>query len=156
MDGRVRPAEQRDLPPLAEIEQSGEAMFAGHGIVFPPGPMVIEALIRHRADICVIGDPPLGFAGVIELDGHPHLEQISVHADHCGQGLGSRLLGDVAASGMTLITFRDIPWNGPWYAKHGFTGFPEDQWGPELAGHWRAEIAAGLHFLGPRLVMRYA
>ena len=153
---KVRAAESRDLPSLAAIERSGEPMFADYGIVFPPGPMVVEALVQHGAAISVIGDPPLGFAGVISLDGHPHLEQISVHGDHTGTGLGSLLLDRLAVSGMTLITFRDIPWNGPWYARHGFAEHPDTAWGPELAERWQAEVDAGLHVLGPRLIMRYA
>jgi len=130
-------------------------MFADEGINFPPGPMVIEAMVAHGAEILVAGDPPIGFAGIIALDGHPHLEQISVHADHGRKGIGSRLLEEVIEPGLTLITFRDIPWNGPWYAKHGFAEWPETEWGPDLTRHWRTEIAAGLHTLGRRLVMRY-
>jgi hypothetical protein len=151
----VRAAGPGDLPPLAGIEQSGDKLFATYGIVFPPGPMVIEALVAHGAAISVIGDPPVGFAGVISLDGHPHLEQISVQGDRTGAGIGSRLLEHVAVPGMTLITFRDIPWNGPWYAGHGFAEYPEAAWGAQLAERWRAEVAAGLHVLGARLVMRY-
>ncbi len=151
----IRPAGPPDLPALPAIEKSSDAMFADYGIVFPPGPMVVEVLIDDGADLTVIGDPPKGFAGVVTLDGHPHLEQISVHADHTGAGLGTRLLAHVAVPGMTLITFRGIPWNGPWYSRHGFAEWPESAWGPELTAHWRAEVAAGLHVLGPRLVMRY-
>jgi hypothetical protein len=46
-----------------------------------------------------------------------------------------------------------VPWNGPWYARHGFAELPGSEWGPELRRHWQAEIAEGLHALGPRLVM---
>jgi hypothetical protein len=56
---------------------------------------------------------------------------------------------------MTLVTFRDVPWNGPWYGKHGFTELAADRWGPQLRAEWQAEIDAGLHELGPRLVMVY-
>jgi GNAT superfamily N-acetyltransferase len=154
----VRPAEPRDLSSLARIEQSGDRMFAELGIVFPPGPMVIEEAIRDGSDIYVAGDPPLGFAAVKPIGGHLHLEQISVEADHCGRGIGTRLLTTVidhaaGTSGVTLITFRDVPWNGPWYARHGFVEFPEERWSPGLRDLWRAEIEAGLHKLGPRLVM---
>ena len=55
--------------------------------------------------------------------------------------------------GLTLITYRDVPWNGPWYLRHGFVELPESAWGPQLRAHWQAEVEAGLHDLGPRLVM---
>lgn len=158
MDDRVRRADERDLPLLAGIERTGDKMFADQGINFPPGPMVIEAMVAYGAEILVAGDPPIGFAGIIALDDHPHLEQISVHADHGRRGIGTRLLTEVIdreGPGLTLITFRDVPWNAPWYAKHGFTEWPEAEWGPALTRHWRTEIAAGLHAQGPRLVMRH-
>lgn len=154
----TRPAEPEDLPELAAIEMSGDAMFRAHGIVFPPGPATVEAAIAHGADVLVAGKPPVGFAAVITLDGHPHLEQISVRADLGRRGIGSILLDEVTrrhGPGLTLLTFRDIPWNGPWYARHGFAELPEAQWGPELRAHWQGEVDAGLHCLGPRVVMSY-
>jgi GNAT superfamily N-acetyltransferase len=155
----VRSCELGELALLPAIEWSGGAMFARMGIVFPPGPATIEGAIAHGADVLVAGEPgepPAGFAAIITLDGHPHLEQISVRADHGRRGIGSLLLEEVvrrAGPGVTLITYRDVPWNGPWYARHGFAELPEDSWGPELRTQWRTEIDAGIHALGPRLVM---
>lgn len=156
MDVRVHTARQSELPLLPAIERSGEVMFAEQGIGFPPGPMVIEELISHGAEILVVGDPPVGFAGLVRLDGGLHLEQISVDAAHGRRGIGTRLLRAVLARGepVTLITFRDLSWNAPWYARHGFTELPTRQWGPELSAHWQKEIDAGLHLLGPRIVMQ--
>lgn len=152
----VRAARQSELLLLPAIERSGEAMFAGQGITFPAGPMVIEELISYGAEILVAGDPPVGFAGLVRLDGGLHLEQISVDAAHGRRGIGTRLLQAVLARGepLTLVTFRDIPWNAPWYARHGFTELSAPQWGPELSAHWQKEIDAGLHLLGPRIVMQ--
>ncbi|MGI8336175.1 GNAT family N-acetyltransferase [Actinomadura scrupuli] len=151
----IRRAEPKDLALLPGIENSGDRVFREVGIVFPPGPTVIEEAARTGAEILVAGDPPVGFAAVIELDGRPHLEQIAVRPDHGRRGVGAALLGAVrdGRDGITLITFRDVPWNGPWYARHGFAELPEAAWGPELRAHWQAEIDAGLHRLGPRLVM---
>jgi ribosomal protein S18 acetylase RimI-like enzyme len=119
-------ARQSELPLLPAIELLCEAMFAEHGIRFPPGPTVVEELISHNAEILVIGDPPVGFAGLVRLDGWLHLEQISTNAAQGRRGIGTRLLRAVLARGepVTLITFRDIPWNAPWYARHGFTEPP--------------------------------
>lgn len=152
----VRSAVAADLLALPAIELSGEAMFAELGIVFPAGPATVEGAIVQGADILVAGEPPEGFAAVIGLDGHPHLEQISVRADQGGKGIGSLLLAEVtrrAGPGLTLITFRDVPWNGPWYQRNGFVEFPERDWGPQLRAHWQAEVDAGLHDLGSRFVL---
>lgn len=160
MGYEVRPARPGDLPVLPEIEVSGDAMFAGVGIVFPPGPTVVEELAGGDAEILVAGDPPVGFAAVTELDGAAYLEQISVRGDLTGQGTGARLLDAVMARaaeaglpGVALLTFRHVPWNGPWYAGHGFGELPEERWGPGIRARWDAEAEAGLHDLGPRVVM---
>nr|WP_245974784.1 GNAT family N-acetyltransferase [Thermomonospora umbrina] len=151
----VRPAEERDLVGLPAIERSADKVFEAVGIVFPPGPTVIEEVVE-RARVLVVGKPVVGFAAVVEVDGHPHLEQIAVHADETGRGIGGMLLERVveeAAGELTLITFRDVRWNGPWYARHGFAELSEERWGPGLREHWQAEIDAGLHLPGPRMVM---
>jgi len=160
MSMEPRPARETDLAVLPEIERSGDAMFADLGIVFPPGPMVIETMIGKGADILVAGNPPVGFAAVRELDGAAHLEQISVRSDLVGNGIGGRLLkvvlaraAEEGAPGVSLLTFRDVPWNGPWYARHGFAVLPEERWTPGLRAHWNAEVGARLHELGPRVVM---
>ncbi|MGP4025011.1 GNAT family N-acetyltransferase [Actinomadura sp. 3N407] len=160
MSTEVRLARPEDLAGLAAIENSGDAMFAEIGIVFPPGPTVVEQMMGKDAEIVVAGDPPVGFAAVEDVDGAAHLEQISVRGDLTGRGIGARLLDAVMARaavagspGVSLLTFRDVPWNGPWYARHGFAELPEDRWGPGIRSYWNAEIAAGLHRLGPRLVM---
>jgi hypothetical protein len=154
----VRAAGPADLPVLAGIELSGEAMFAGLGIVLPAGPATVDDAIEHGAEVWVVDDPPAAFAAVTVLDGHPHLEQISVRSDQVRKGIGGLLLTDVTrryGPGLTLITFRHVPWNGPWYLRHGFVELPEAAWGPQLRKHWQDEADAGLHDLGPRVVMHY-
>jgi hypothetical protein len=94
----VRAASPADLAALPAIELSGDAMFAELGIVFPPGPAAVETAIAHGASIVVAGDPPVAFAAVLTLDGHPHLEQISVRADQTRNGIGSLLLDNVVRS----------------------------------------------------------
>jgi GNAT superfamily N-acetyltransferase len=163
MEYEVRPARPEDLPGLADIENSGDPMFGEIGIVFPPGPTVIEKMIGEAAGIAgivVAGDPPVGFAAVEEVDGAAHLEQISVRGDLTGRGIGARLLAAVMARaaaagspGVSLLTFRDVPWNGPWYARHGFAELPAERWGPGIRSYWAAEIEAGLHDLGARVDM---
>ncbi|MFA1548145.1 GNAT family N-acetyltransferase [Actinomadura chokoriensis] len=160
MEYEVRVARAGDLAGLAAIENSCEEMFKEIGIVFPPGPTVVEQVIGKGAEIVVAGDPAVGFAAAREVDGATHLEQISVRGDLVGRGIGGALLAEVVARaaaagspGVSLLTFRDVPWNGPWYARHGFAELPEERWGSGIRSYWDAEIEAGLHGLGPRLVM---
>ena len=79
--------------------------------------------------VALAGDVPVGFAHVAVLDGNAaHLVEIDVHPDHGRRGLGARLVMHVCAwaascgyESVTLTTFRDAPWNMPFYARLGFS-----------------------------------
>ncbi|BAS14921.1 acetyltransferase [Arthrobacter sp. Hiyo8] len=105
-------------------------------------------------------DVPVAYLLIEHLDGNAHVEQLSVHPSHARQGLGSELL-DVAekwaqAQGLewlTLTTFRDVPWNAPYYRRLGF-----EELGPELLddglrGILECEGLVGLS-RWPRIAMR--
>lgn len=149
----VRTADAAELPFLGEIERAADLVFHSVGIVFPPG-TVIDT-VQDPDNVLVMGDPPVAFAYVGQLDDHLHLHQIAVHPQHARQGLGTVLMRAVferaGALGVTLTTFADVPWNMPWYTKLGF--FVLETPGPELAAVVREERDAGLDDLGERLVM---
>jgi ribosomal protein S18 acetylase RimI-like enzyme len=69
----------------------------------------------------------IGFAVAWVIDGEGHLDELAVTPAHGRRGVGRALVDEVlawsAARGLpsvTLITFRDVPWNGPYYEKLGF------------------------------------
>ncbi|MBB4935337.1 ribosomal protein S18 acetylase RimI-like enzyme [Lipingzhangella halophila] len=151
-----------DVPRLAEVSRAAFALFGQAGLDLPPDDPEAELSGAGRLLVAEFPGPeggPLavGFAQLVELDGHAHLAEISVHPDYGRRGVGSALLeaacADAAGRGlaaMTLTTFRDVPFNGPWYARMGFTELPREQWGAELAAQWRAE--EGL-LVAPRVVL---
>jgi GNAT superfamily N-acetyltransferase len=101
-------------------------MFEPLGIGPLPGPGT-EGEFAEAVVVLVAGDPPVGLCRIDDFDGEAHLEQLSVHPDHAGQGIGRALLRAgcdwAKANGhreITLATYRDIPWNGPFYASEGF------------------------------------
>ncbi|MCC5580533.1 GNAT family N-acetyltransferase [Microtetraspora sp. AC03309] len=153
----IRWADNEDLEGLVEVELAADRTFAPLGIVFPPGTTMIEECDDPGRAI-VAGRPAVGFALLGRVDGLPHLDQLAVHPDHHNQGIGTRLLDavcDEAATGaaaITLTTFRDVPWNAPWYARRGFAVLPPEKWGPELRVLVEHERALGLE-LAPRVVM---
>lgn len=60
-----------------------------------------------------------------------HLAQIDIDPVWQGRGAGSTLLAGAAAWArargarrLTLTTFRDVPWNAPFYARRGFSPLP--------------------------------
>ena len=69
----------------------------------------------------------VGFAHLLEQDGHAHLEQLSVLPRLGRRGLGrmlvSAVLREAGARGhreVTLRTYADVPWNAPFYTRCGF------------------------------------
>jgi len=85
-------------------------------------------------------DEPVGFVVADVVDGCAHIEQVSVHPAHAGHRIGAMLLDYVAdwAAGqdmpaMTLITFRGVPWNAPYYERLGFRELTEAEVTPGLA-----------------------
>ncbi|WP_344189088.1 GNAT family N-acetyltransferase [Pedococcus aerophilus] len=103
-------------------------------------------------------DDVVGFAHVLDLDGHAHLEQIAVLPDRSRRGIGAVLLEEACryaaeqgSAQVTLRTFRDVPWNAPFYARHGFEVLdPEPGWMQPLRD---AEARIGLPQNGIRVAM---
>jgi GNAT superfamily N-acetyltransferase len=73
------------------------------------------------------GGTPVGFALIMEIEGYAHLDELDVLPVHGRQGIGSTLLTIVRAwakdtghPAVTLRTFREVPWNAPFYQRRGF------------------------------------
>jgi GNAT superfamily N-acetyltransferase len=94
---------------------------------------------------------PVAYVLVHVVDGAAHVEQVSVDPAFARQGLGRRLLDHVASearrearTAVTLTTFRDVPWNAPYYERCGFRVLDDAELGPELRAKRDAESAHGL------------
>ena len=163
----VRPARARDLAGIAALEDSGLALFESalgdlSGTVLADPAMSGPERAEKDGFLLVAGDPAVGFVHVLFLDGHAHLEQISVHPDHMRQGIGAALIEAacerLSAQGhgaVTLMTYADLPWNGPYYAAHGFAEVGDDE--PRAAYQLRlveVEERIGLGEFGRRILMR--
>ncbi len=122
----MRPDELALLP---DLEVAADAMFEPLGIGPLPGPGTVDAFAAALV-VLVAGDPPVGLCRIDAIDGivrGAHLEQLSVHPDHARHGIGRALLRAGCAwaaehgyADITLATYRDVPWNGPFYASEGF------------------------------------
>ncbi|ABC64132.1 GNAT family N-acetyltransferase [Erythrobacter litoralis] len=80
-----------------------------------------------------------------------HIWEVSVDPVHQQRGIGAGLvracLIDAANSGykaVTLTTFRDVPWNGLFYARLGFEEVTALDAHPRLAGELAVEADQGL------------
>ena len=123
----IRPVRPDELTLLPGLEAAADTVFESLGIGPLPGPGTPQEFARALV-VLVAGDPPVGLCRIDGIGGtRAHLEQLSVHPDHAGRGIGRALLRagcDWATTNdfdeITLATYRDVPWNGPFYASEGF------------------------------------
>lgn len=151
-------ARPEHLPLLAAVELSAATLFRE----FEPAQSVLGehmpfevlqgAQREHRLWVALAEEGPVGFALVSMIAvGQPHLLEMDVHPQHGRRGVGSALLRAVcewtSASGhrqITLTTFRDVPWNMPFYSRFGFVEVPYEQQSAELRSIVEGERERGL------------
>jgi predicted N-acetyltransferase YhbS len=102
----------------------------------------------------------VGSAIAGEVDGTFYLQQIDVTPEHGRRGIGSALVTTVCDRAkqqgyaiVSLSTFRDIPWNAPFYAKLGFRPIDEAELTPGFEQIRLKELAAGLP-ISDRVIMQ--
>jgi GNAT superfamily N-acetyltransferase len=154
----IRAARESELPLIGALEKTADQVFRTVGLdgiadMPAPGPDAYRPALDDGRLLVAVDerDTVLGFIRLEMLDGGPHVEQVSVHPDRAGQGIGAALLAAAErlarARGhhrMTLTTFRDIPWNGPYYTRLGWSALPADVLPPELAAARQHERDLGL------------
>ena len=155
----IRPARPEEFALLSAIEDEAGRRFDEAGMHLAVGVNVAERGELPLAAF-VAGEPPVGFVWVLLACGQPHVEEIAVVTGAGRRGIGRALLE--AACGwaqhagyerVTLCTYRDVPWNGPFYRSAGFVELAKADWCDELAEIRAGERAAGLDQFGPRVVM---
>ena len=155
----LRKATEQDAPLLTELEQSGglayradpEIAWVADGENLPPG--------RYREIIAdgwswVAEDEragPVAFIAVTREGRELHIWEFNVRLDCQRRGIGRRLLRRLIAeataagiSAITLTTFRDVPWNGPFYQSMGFELVAPEKLDARLSALLAIEIEKGL------------
>jgi GNAT superfamily N-acetyltransferase len=163
----IRLARPDELSRLPAIEDAACALFLQEEdtaqlplYLTPPGKFA-EAQRRDLLWVAVNAeDTPIGFALVELMDDAAHLEEVDVLPEYGRRGIGAALVQTVCAWAamqqlpVTLTTFRDIPWNAPFYARLGFHELTECELTPALQARVVEEAAHGLP-TEMRVVMRY-
>jgi GNAT superfamily N-acetyltransferase len=143
----VRRARQEDFGRLQAIQLAAGGAFRDVGMpaVADNPPLPKESLTGYRqAGRAWVAadeyDDPVGFVVVDVVDECAHIEQVSVHPAHARQRIGALLLDHVAdwakrheLHALTLITFRGVPWNAPYYERLGFRELSSAEVTPGLA-----------------------
>lgn len=163
----IRLAQVDDIDSLSGIERAADAVFRSMNMdaVVEGETMPIPDLFRYldagRAWVDVDElDRPVAYLLLDVVGGAAHIEQVSVHPSHAGQGKGRRLIEKAAEWAtlqgypvLTLTTFADVPWNAPYYARLGFEIIPPDQLTPGLEEIRHHEASIGLD-AWPRVAMK--
>ncbi|RRO14346.1 GNAT family N-acetyltransferase [Saccharopolyspora rhizosphaerae] len=126
----------------------------------PPLEVLREFQEAGRAWVAVVDDVPVAYLITDLVDGCAHVEQVTVHPGHARQRIGHRLIATLEnwarrrdLPALTLTTFTEVPWNGPYYLRCGFRYLAEHELTPGLRDIRAAERVAGLD-AWPRACMR--
>jgi GNAT superfamily N-acetyltransferase len=163
----IRAARPDDISGIRDIEVAAGELFRWLGMdaIADDTPLSESELAPYLRDgrawvATDSADNPIAYILAEPVDGWAHIEQVTVHPSQSRKGLGSALIDHVelwaegyGLSGMTLTTFRDVPWNAPYYERLGFSPLPEQAWSDGLHRIVQEEVQHGLA-AWPRVVMQ--
>lgn len=151
----ARPGDAEQMPAIEA--RAGRLFDTIEGLAGPAGQhtVPVERLQRYiRKGHCLVAHVGERMAGwlVNEPFGRElHIWEFNVDRDFQQRGIGAGLLRacliDAANSGfkaVTLTTFRDVPWNAPFYHRLGFDEVTALDAHPRLAGELAVEVDHGL------------
>lgn len=163
----VRRADESDFDQLPEIEVRSDSRF--HDLEgFTQFTAHMDMSARDYRDLpqgskVFVADrngESVGFAFTYILGPYLFLGQLSVLPEEQGNGAGSALLQIVCDEAqendlhaVALITFKDVPWNGPFYAKRGFEIVDKHQIPAELISVVDSSSEAEWAKFSPRVLM---
>ncbi|HEY7353549.1 MAG TPA: GNAT family N-acetyltransferase [Terriglobales bacterium] len=167
LDYQIAVAQPEDIPYLASIEKEAAKLLKGHAPDSVLDETTTEAEFNNaqsdgRLWVARTNNGPVGFAHA-EILGptSAHLKELDVHPEHVRRGLGSRLVmavcgwaGAIACRSLTLTTFREVPFNMPFYAQLGFEVIPTGELSSALQSIIQEESRRGLD-PARRVAMRY-
>jgi GNAT superfamily N-acetyltransferase len=138
----IRRATREELAQLETIERAAATLFltTRYAWLAEKGDSLPPAFLEKQQQeglvwVVACDDLPVGFAVIHHsIDGQPFLEEMSIEPDHTRRRLGARLLETICdhartsgASYIALTTFEDVPWNAPFYERHGFRRLSDEE-----------------------------
>jgi len=155
----IRSARPADAAALPAIERSAAALFRLDPALawladsdVPDTTQHLHAIEQGKVWVAEQVDGQLaGFLRAVEIDRQLHVEELSVHQHFQGRGIGRKLLSGAIEharrqqlQAVTLTTFRDLPWNAPFYQRMGFVLLRKEDIDAHLIQALNDEVAHGL------------
>lgn len=161
---KIRNADPSEFPTLASIEMEAGKKFADLDIIDQSLDFTVKPDKFDYGFSIVVDTEDDGIVGFIQLvwiERFLHIEEVSVLPSHQRKGLAAALIAhalDLArqkdALGVTLSTFKDVSWNGPYYEKLGFEAVSSVGLGDDYIEMREEEHEAGLN-IAARQIMIY-
>jgi predicted N-acetyltransferase YhbS len=151
-----RTARQDEIETIRALERASAQRFVGlMDALAADDPSPADVLAARIGDggliVATDGDDLVGFVMFRVVEDHLYVEQIDVLPAYEGRRIGAALL-DVAAGraraaglkGLSLSTFRDVPWNAPYYRRLGFVEVAAEALTPGMRAIREEHLARGL------------
>jgi GNAT superfamily N-acetyltransferase len=149
----ARPADAEAMPAIERA--AAEIAFAAEAGIDPARTRSSEdfaRLIRRGHSLVAhVGEVMAGFLVAQPFSRELHIWEMDVAPAYQRRGIGAGLVRaaqiDARNTGfraLTLTTFRDLPWDGPFYARLGFEEVTALDAHPRLAGELANEVDDGL------------
>jgi predicted N-acetyltransferase YhbS len=147
-----------DADTIRAIEFEAAVRFVSVGMtgIADAPPMareVVERKIEAR-EIIVALDEQATCAGFVMFEPQPariYVQELDVLTSHAGRRIGAALIDEVARLArlrqvrqLVLSTYRDVPWNAPYYRRLGFRDLATSELDAALLARRDAHIARGL------------
>ncbi|EOC1343452.1 GNAT family N-acetyltransferase [Cronobacter dublinensis] len=155
---RIRKTAAEDIAWLEDVECSADSAFAAIPALAwvatdgaQPQALHYQLLATGYCAVAVDdADTPVGFINGEYIADELHILGVAVARDYQGNGLGKMLIAgaigdarDRHLAALTLTTFRDVPWNRPFYERLGFRVIADDALSVRLTRLLEEEAAHG-------------
>ena len=151
-----RTARLDEIEKIRALERASAQRFVGLMDALAadePSPATVLAARIEAGGLVVAldGDDLVGFAMFRPVETFAYVEQIDVLPAYGGRRIGAGLL-DVAAdraranglAGLSLSTFKAVPWNAPYYRRLGFVEVANEALTPGMRAIRQEHLARGL------------
>jgi GNAT superfamily N-acetyltransferase len=170
----IRSALPDDIDTLTAIDDDATALYAAYGLAIelaPEHPFARaerarwqQSAAHGRAFLAVdAAGKGLGLAVLDIVDDEPYLDQLAVRVSDMRRGIGRHLLERgtdwaraAGGSAIWLTTYDHLPFNRPFYERHGFVVVPDAACGRAIRHHLdeqRRVLPAAVHRVAMRRLL---